>query len=109
MNTSLSFLVELLMSLVSFVNVDQHQNKIQMKKMPISTGDWNLIHLCFAYRAVHEHSQKLAVVLDDQCLSYAESLHASNYLAMRLLEGGYVKNVGDIVCQCMSKSIEMVS
>ena len=67
-----------------------------------------LIHHYFADRAAENDAQKVAVILEDQSLSFAEILHASTVLALALLKKEYVKNVGDIVCQCMERSIEMV-
>ena len=65
-----------------------------------------LIHEQFATRA-DEHPQKVAVILDDQFLSYAELLHSSQFFANYLIEVVGVKSE-DIVVQCVEKSIEMV-
>jgi NRPS condensation-like uncharacterized protein len=65
------------------------------------------IHQQFAHRA-EEHMQKLAVVLDDQSLTYAELLYSSQLLARHLTEECHVQS-GDIIAQCIERSIEMVS
>ena len=70
------------------------------------SSNFLLIHQKFACQA-KEHSQKLAVVLDDQSLTYAELLHLSQLLACYLKEKCCIKS-GDIVGQCMERSIEMV-
>jgi hypothetical protein len=65
------------------------------------------IHQQFAHQS-SEHPQKLAVVLDDQSLTYAELLHSSQLLACHLKEQCHVQP-GDIIAQCLERSIEMVS
>ncbi|CAF1461540.1 unnamed protein product, partial [Adineta ricciae] len=64
------------------------------------------IHQQFAYQA-EEHPQKLAVILDDQSLTYAELLHSSQLLAHHLKENCHVQP-GDIIAQYVERSIEMV-
>jgi hypothetical protein len=65
------------------------------------------IHHAFAKRAV-SHSQKLAVELDEQSLTYAELLHHVQVLALHLLTYWQVAE-GEIVCQCVERSLTMVS
>jgi non-ribosomal peptide synthetase component F len=65
------------------------------------------IHHQFACRA-EEHPQKVAVILDDQCLTYAELLYTSQLLASHLIDECHVQP-GDIIGQCVERSIEMVS
>lgn len=52
--------------------------------------------------------QKVAVELDDQCLTYSELLYYAQGLAMLLLDNYQIKP-GEIVCQCVERSISMVS
>lgn len=52
-----------------------------------------------------QHPNKLAVVLDDQALTYGELYSLVTSFASRLLP---VVQPGDIVCQCVERSIEMV-
>ncbi|CAF4359394.1 unnamed protein product, partial [Rotaria sp. Silwood2] len=63
------------------------------------------IHYEFV-KQVMEHSQKLAVELDDQCLTYSELLYYVQVLSLNLLSEQGV-NVGDIVCQCVERSLSM--
>jgi non-ribosomal peptide synthetase component F len=65
------------------------------------------IHHEFIYQAM-EHSQKLAVELDDQSLTYSELLYYVQILALNLLSEQSIVP-GDIICQCMERSFSMVS
>ncbi|CAF4029373.1 unnamed protein product, partial [Adineta steineri] len=64
------------------------------------------IHHEFVYQ-VMKHPQKLAVQLDDQSLTYAELLHYVQVLSLTLLNEYHVVP-GDIVCQCVERSLSMV-
>ena len=65
------------------------------------------IHHAFVSQVI-QHPQKLAVELDDQCLTYAELLHNVQTLSLHLLNHcGVVP--GDIICQCVERSLSMVS
>jgi non-ribosomal peptide synthetase component F len=55
-----------------------------------------------------KHPQKLAVELDDQSLTYSELLHYTQVLSLTLLKKQRV-TVGEIVCQCVERSLSMVS
>jgi hypothetical protein len=57
---------------------------------------------------VMKHSQKLAVELDDQSLTYSELLCYVQVLSLNLLKKQRVI-VGEIVCQCVERSMSMVS
>ena len=65
------------------------------------------IHHAFVDR-VMRHPQKLAVELDDQSLTYAELLFNAQLLSVHLVKEHNV-NVGEIVCQCVERSLSMVS
>ena len=65
------------------------------------------IHHAFVDR-VMRHPQKLAVELDDQSLTYAELLFYAQLLSLHLVKEHNV-NVGEIVCQCVERSLSMVS
>jgi non-ribosomal peptide synthetase component F len=54
------------------------------------------------------HPQKIAVELDEQCLTYSELVAYAQRLALHLLTT-YDLKVGEIVCQCMERSLSMVS
>ena len=58
----------------------------------------------FEIRAL-EHPNKVAVVLDDQSVTYGELYSLVTSLASRLAP---VVHSGDVVCQCVERSIEMV-
>ncbi|CAF3739156.1 unnamed protein product [Rotaria socialis] len=57
-------------------------------------------HQMFANQA-DEHPQKLAMTLEQQCLTYAETLHYSQHLAKYLIGN-------EIICQLLERSIEMI-
>jgi non-ribosomal peptide synthetase component F len=57
---------------------------------------------------VMEHPQKLALELDEQSLTYVELLHYVQMLSLNLLNNHHIV-VGEIVCQCVERSISMVS
>jgi non-ribosomal peptide synthetase component F len=65
------------------------------------------IHHEFVYQ-VMKHPQKLAVELDDQSLTYSELLHYVQVLSLNLLKKQRLI-VGEIVCQCVERSLSMVS
>jgi acyl-coenzyme A synthetase/AMP-(fatty) acid ligase len=54
---------------------------------------------------VIDHPNKIAVELEDQSITYSELYSLVNSFACRLSR--FVKS-GDIVCQCVQRSIEMV-
>ncbi|CAF1304350.1 unnamed protein product [Rotaria sordida] len=51
--------------------------------------------------------QKVAIILGEQSVTYGELLHSVNQLAFRLSTEFNVQP-GDIVCQCIQRSIEMI-
>lgn len=65
----------------------------------------NSLHEEFTYLAL-VHPQKLAVILDDQSLTYAELLDSAQHLALSLISNYKIQN-GQIVCQYMDRSLEM--
>ncbi|CAF0960866.1 unnamed protein product [Adineta steineri] len=64
------------------------------------------VHHEFIYQAM-KYPQKLAVELDEQSMTYAELLYYSQCLSLNLLYHYDVKS-GDIVCQCVERSLAMV-
>ncbi|CAF1320340.1 unnamed protein product, partial [Rotaria sp. Silwood1] len=58
-------------------------------------------------RQVMEHPQKVAVELDDQSVTYDELLYYVQVLSLNLLNEQRVI-VGEIVCQCVERSLSMV-
>ena len=65
------------------------------------------IHHEFVYQVL-KHPQKVAVELDEQSLTYSELLYYVQLLAVDLLLN-YCIVPGDIVCQCVERSLSMVS
>ena len=65
------------------------------------------IHHEFVCQAM-KYSQKLAVELDEQSLTYSELLYYVQRLSLHLLTN-YRIIPGDIVCQCVERSLSMVS
>jgi hypothetical protein len=64
------------------------------------------IHHEFVREAM-KHPQKLAVELDDQSLTYSEFLYYVQVLSLNLLNEQ--KTIpGDVVCQCVERSLSMV-
>ena len=64
------------------------------------------IHHKFVNQAM-KHPQKLAVELDEQSLTYSELLYYVQVLSLNLLNKQRVI-VGEIVCQCVERSLSMV-
>ncbi|CAM4852073.1 unnamed protein product, partial [Rotaria magnacalcarata] len=64
------------------------------------------IHHEFVYQ-VMKHPQKLAVELDEQSLTYCELLYYVQVLSLSLLNE-YLITPGEIVCQCVERSLSMV-
>jgi non-ribosomal peptide synthetase component F len=56
-------------------------------------------------KRVFDHPNKIAVVLEDQLITYGELYWLVNSFACRLSK---IVKSGDIVCQCVERSIEMV-
>jgi non-ribosomal peptide synthetase component F len=65
------------------------------------------IHHEFVTQTV-KYPQKLAVELDDQSLTYSELLYYVQVLASNLLNKHKVLR-GDVICQCVERSLSMVS
>ncbi|CAF1300762.1 unnamed protein product [Didymodactylos carnosus] len=64
------------------------------------------IHHEFFKKAI-EQPQKVAIILDEQSLTYGEILYYIQHLSMHLMRK-YCINPGEIICQCVERSIEMV-
>ncbi|UJR12976.1 hypothetical protein I4U23_000001 [Adineta vaga] len=77
-----------------------------MNNTQISSPAVKCIHHEFVSKAMI-YSQKLAVELDEQSLTNCELLYYVQVLSLTLLNKYDVK-VGDIVCQCVERSISMV-
>jgi non-ribosomal peptide synthetase component F len=64
------------------------------------------IHHEFFCQAI-KYSQKLAVELDEQSLTYSELLQYTQVLSLSLLNNHHIIP-GEIVCQCVERSLSMV-
>ena len=92
---------------LSLLSSDERLLIQTMNDTHVPTPPSTCIHHEFASRAM-QHPQKLAVELDEQSLTYAELLSYTQVLALHLLNECDVK-VGEIVCQCVERSLSMVS
>jgi non-ribosomal peptide synthetase component F len=77
-----------------------------MNNTQVLLPSMSCIHHEFVSQAM-EHSQKLAVELDDQSLTYSELLYYVQILALNLLSEQSIV-AGDIICQCIERSLSMV-
>lgn len=78
-----------------------------INKTHVNFTSIDCLHHRFAQQA-NTLQQKLAVELDEQCLTYSELLSQAQNLALYLLETYSIKS-GEIICQCVERSITMVS
>jgi non-ribosomal peptide synthetase component F len=83
-------------------SIMQSMNNTEMSCPPVSC-----IHHEFICQVVN-YPQKLAVELDDQSLTYSELLHYVQLLSLNLLSKQRIVP-GDIICQCVERSLSMVS
>ncbi|CAF1683370.1 unnamed protein product, partial [Adineta ricciae] len=86
-----------------------HENLLiqSLNNTQVSHAPTPCIHTEFVRQATI-HQQKLAVELDEQSLTYAELLHYVQVLSLHLLSQ-YRVAAGDVVCQCVERSLSMVS
>ena len=91
---------------LSILLPSEHQilRKLDNNRDPVKIS--TCIHQAFVEQAVR-YPNKLAVILDDQCLTYSELLLQSQQLALALINEKGVQP-GDIVCQYLDRSIEMI-
>ncbi|CAF4457467.1 unnamed protein product, partial [Didymodactylos carnosus] len=68
--------------------------------------EMTLIHHEFVQRAVM-NPQKVGVLLDEQTVTYSELLYFVQMLSFSLIDKCNIKQ-GEIICQCVDRSIEMV-
>jgi non-ribosomal peptide synthetase component F len=78
-----------------------------MNNTQVLLPSMSCIHHEFVGQAI-KHSQKLAVELDNQSLTYTELLYYVQVLSLHLLNEQRVVP-GDIICQCVKRSLSMVS
>jgi non-ribosomal peptide synthetase component F len=65
------------------------------------------LHHEFACRAT-DHPQKVAVVLDEQSLTYSELIYNVQRLSLYIVEKHHMKP-REIICQCVERSLSMVN
>ncbi|CAF0996698.1 unnamed protein product [Adineta steineri] len=75
-------------------------------QISFSSSPFICIHHEFVYQ-VMKHPQKLAVELDEQSLTYCELLYYVQVVSLTLLNEYHVFP-GEIVCQCVERSLTMV-
>ncbi len=92
---------------VSLILPDESLLMQSMNNTEVLLSSMSCIHHEFVCEAM-KHRQKLAVELDDQSLTYSELLYYVQVLSWHLMKKQSVI-VGEIVCQCVERSVSMVS
>ena len=92
---------------LSFILPDERILMKSMNNTQILSPCFTCIHHEFVCQ-VMKYSQKLAVELDEQSLTYCELLHYVYLLAIDLLNNHHIIP-NEIVCQCVERSLSMVS
>ena len=92
---------------LSLILPDERILMESMNNTQILFSSVNCIHHEFVYQAM-KYPQKLAVELDDQSLTYCELLYYVQLLSLNLLNNHHIIP-GEIVCQCVERSLSMVS
>ncbi|CAF2511749.1 unnamed protein product [Rotaria sp. Silwood2] len=72
----------------------------QLNSSYVDFGEISCIHHAFIHQAI-DHPQKLALLLEEQSLSYAETLYYSQHLAANFIGGGVIGHL-------FERSIEMI-
>ena len=78
----------------------------QLNKSVVTSHVTCCIHQAFVQQA-SMHPNKLAITLDNQSLTYGQLLTRVQQLALFLINDKGIQP-GDIVCQCIDRSIEMI-
>jgi hypothetical protein len=92
---------------ISLILSDENLLMQSMNNTEILFPSVSCIHHKFVYQSM-KHPQKLAVELDDQSLTYCELLYYVQLLSLNLLETHGI-TPGEIICQCVERSLSMVS
>jgi non-ribosomal peptide synthetase component F len=92
---------------LSLILPDERLLMQSMNNTEVLLSSMSCIHHEFVCEAM-KHRQKLAVELDDQSLTYSELLYYVQVLSLHLMKKQSVI-VGEIVCQCVERSLSMVS
>ncbi|CAF3762763.1 unnamed protein product [Rotaria sp. Silwood1] len=85
---------------------EKHRTGQSLKTSPNPFTDLDCVHQQFARCAIL-YPQKIAVELDDQCLTYSELFFYVKQLAAHLITKYGIK-VGDIISQCVERSVSMI-
>ncbi|CAF4185112.1 unnamed protein product, partial [Adineta steineri] len=91
---------------ISLTSPDERLLIQSMNNTQVSFPSITCIHHEFVYQ-VMKHPQKLAVELDEQSLTYCELLYDVQVLSLALLNQYFI-TPGEIVCQCVERSLSMV-
>ncbi|CAF0955024.1 unnamed protein product [Adineta steineri] len=101
-NQMIKQIYEISLSLPNEILLMQSMNNTQVSlSSPVTC-----IHHAFICQ-VMKHPQKLAVELDEQSLTYCELLYYVQVLSLHLINK-YAVVSGDVVCQCVERSLSMV-
>ena len=92
---------------LSLIFPDERLLMVSVNNTQFSHPCVTCIHHEFVYQVI-KHPQKLAVELDEQSLTYAELLPYVQLLAIHLLDQ-YNVVPGEIISQCVDRSLSMVS
>jgi non-ribosomal peptide synthetase component F len=92
---------------LSLILPDERLLMQSMNNTQVLLPSMSCIHQEFVGQAM-KHRQKLAVELDNQSLTYTELLYYVQVLSLHLLNEQRVVP-GDIICQCVERSLSMVS
>jgi non-ribosomal peptide synthetase component F len=91
---------------LSLILPDERRLIESMNNTKVVFPSVSCIHHEFICR-VMEYPQKLAIELDDQSLTYCELLYYVQLLSLNLLNNHHIIP-GEIVCQCVERSLSMV-
>jgi syringomycin synthetase protein SyrE len=92
---------------LSLVSSDERLLMQSMNNTQVLFPSIYCIHQEFVSQAL-KYSQKFAVELDDQSLTYSELLYHVQLLSLHLINKQRMV-VGEIICQCVERSLSMVS
>ena len=83
------------------------ENKLleQLNNINDHISDVNPIH-CDFIKQIYDHPQQISLVLDEQSLTYAELIYATQNLALHLIDTKCAQK-NDIICVCVERSLEM--
>jgi non-ribosomal peptide synthetase component F len=92
---------------LSLILPDERLLMQSMNNTEVLLPSMSCIHHEFVGQAM-KHRQKLAVELDDQSLTYSELFYYVQMLALNLLSAERIVR-DDVICQCVERSLSMVS